>query len=41
VHVIEKGNTIGVLKFYMAFDEEKGKNCEDSLELRSFISFLS
>jgi hypothetical protein len=40
VHVIEKGNTIGVLKCYMAFDEEKGKSREDSLGLRSFY-FIS
>jgi hypothetical protein len=35
VHVIEKGNTNGVLKCYMIFDEEKGKSHEDSLGLRS------
>jgi hypothetical protein len=28
VHVIEKGNTNGVLKFYMAYDEEIGKSHE-------------
>jgi hypothetical protein len=28
VHVIEKGNTNDVLKFYMAFDEGKGKSHE-------------
>jgi hypothetical protein len=33
---MEKGNTNGVLKFYMAFDEEKGKSHEDSLGLSSF-----
>jgi hypothetical protein len=31
VHIIEKGNTNGVLKFYMAIDEEKGESREDSL----------
>jgi hypothetical protein len=31
VHLIEKGNTNGVLKCYMAFYEEKGKKHEDSL----------
>jgi hypothetical protein len=36
VHAIEKGNTNGVLKFYMAFNEEKGKNREHSLGLMSF-----
>jgi hypothetical protein len=36
VHVIEKGNTDGVLKSYMAFDEEKGISHEDSFGLWSF-----
>jgi hypothetical protein len=36
VHVIEKRNMNDVLKFYMAFDEEKGESREDSLRLRSF-----
>jgi hypothetical protein len=36
VHVIEKGNTNGVLEFYMAFDEEKWESHKDSLGLRSF-----
>jgi hypothetical protein len=36
VHVIEKGNTNGVLKFYMAFNEEKGKSHEDSFGLWTF-----
>jgi hypothetical protein len=30
VHVIEKGNTNGVLKFYMDYDEEKAKSHEES-----------
>jgi hypothetical protein len=36
VHIIEKGNTNGVINFYMTFHEEKGKNHKDSLGLRSF-----
>jgi hypothetical protein len=36
VHIIEKGNTNGVLNFYMTFDEGKGKSYEDSSGLRNF-----
>jgi hypothetical protein len=34
VYDIEKGNTNDEIKFYMGYNEEKGKSYEDSLGLR-------
>jgi hypothetical protein len=31
---IQEVNTNDKIKFYMGYNEEKEKNCEDSLELR-------
>jgi hypothetical protein len=31
---IQKGNMNDKLNFYMGYNEEKGKSCEGSLELR-------
>jgi hypothetical protein len=34
VYDIQKGNTNNKINFYMGYNEQKGKNHEDSLELR-------
>jgi hypothetical protein len=34
VYDIQKGNTDDEIKFFMGYNEEKGKSHEDSLELR-------
>jgi hypothetical protein len=34
VYDFQKGNTNDEIKFYIGYDEEKGKSHEDSLELR-------
>jgi hypothetical protein len=41
VNDIPKGNTNDEIKFYMDNNKEKGKNREDSLELRIFYFYLS
>jgi hypothetical protein len=34
VYDIQKGNMNDEIKFYMGYNEEKEKGCEDSLELK-------
>jgi hypothetical protein len=39
VYDIQKGNTNDELNFYMGYNKEKEKSCEDSLELR-ILNFI-
>jgi hypothetical protein len=39
VYNIQKGNTDVEINFYMGINDEKGKNCEDYVELRILYLF--